>query len=191
MNSFASRGLRAKNLRMPDNSEETRRAIREAAAERSRLHAAGARRADAPPELATAYARNREFIDRVTGDEALARLRAGDPAALGHAVCFMEVYPLCPDSGFAARDLAKTLRHAEIPGAFAGRLRAALLALATLPPRDEIKYLRQLALKVADEAFVADLDKLGESDDPVAAANARIFADYIAKHWDAPPWETK
>jgi hypothetical protein len=175
---------------MSDSTDITRRVIREAAAERNRLHALGARLPSAAPELVSAYADSRAFLDRAVSDEALARLRSRDPAALEYAVCFLEVYPLCPDSGFAVRDLVKAFKNSYITEDFTGRLRAALLAIAAQPPRDELKHLRQLALKVADEAFVADLDKLGDSDDLVAAANARLFADYITKHWDTPPWET-
>ncbi|MEN9591808.1 MAG: hypothetical protein RJA21_260 [Gemmatimonadota bacterium] len=176
---------------MSEDSQAIRRTLSNAAAERNRLHDLGARRPEAAPELIAAYAASGEFLDRLTSDDALARLRARDPVALEHAACFLEVYPHCPDSGFAVRDLVKTFKHAYIPENFTGRLRAALLAIAAQPPRDELKHLRQLALKVADEAFVADLDKLGESRDLVAAANARLFADYITKHWENPPWETK
>lgn len=176
---------------MPEDSESTRRAIREAAAERVRLHAMGARLPSASPELVSAYTATGAFLKKLTSDDALERLRAGDTDALEYAACFLEVHPLCPDSGFAVRDLVKVLKHAKIPGNIAARLRIALLAIAGQPPRDELKHLRQLALKVADETFVSDLDRLGESHDIVAAANARVFADYITKHWDSPPWATQ
>lgn len=175
---------------MPDTSEAIRTAIREAAVERARLHEhlksmpPGAR----PAPLAEAYAKSRGFIDRITGAEALAALRAGAPAALEYAVCFLEEHPFCPDSGFALRDIARTLKHVRIPPPHAARIRAALLDLAALPARDEMKHLRQLALTVADEEFLHALDALADAAEGPGRENATALATYLTKHWESPPW---
>lgn len=161
-------------------SENFRELIRSGAAERNRLHALGARTPEASPELIAAYAANRAFIEKINAPEALARLSAGDEDALEYAVCFLEVYPLCPDSGFAMRDLVRALRDTAIPANLGKRLRAAFLAIVTHPARDEMKHLRRLALRVSDQPFVLALDRLAESRDIDTAENARSLATYIS-----------
>lgn len=161
------------------DSKSLRAHIRAAAAERVRLHAAGARANDAPETLKHAYADSHAFLDRLVDEAALRRLSEGEPDALEYALCFLEVYPLCPDSGFAIRDLVRALRDTRLPDEVTSRLRAALLTILTHPVRDEMKHLRKLALKVADESFVLDLDGLVESADLVTAENARALARYL------------
>ena len=165
---------------MTDTSAQMRAAIRAAATERTRLHALGARTPEAAPELAAAYAANREFLEKLNSPEALALLSAGDEDALEYAACFLEVYPLCPDSGFAMRDLVRALRDTRIPANLGKRLRVAFLTIVTHPARDEMKHLRQLALRVSDQPFVLALDRLTESRDLVTAENSRSLANYIA-----------
>lgn len=170
---------------MPD-PESLRTAIRAAADHRNRCHAAV--RAGTPG-ADTAFAASRDFITRLTAPDALARLARAEPDALDYATAFLEVYPRCPDSGFAVRDIVRALKTAPIPGHAAARLRAALLTLATQPARDEFRHLRQLALKVADSAFLDDLDSLAEAHDETTDAhrNARALGDYLARHRDHPP----
>lgn len=168
---------------MSERSEFLRRHIRECAAERAALHAAGARQPDAPPELVARYAATRAFLEKLTAPDALARLSAGDPDAVEYALCFLEVYPLCPDSGFAVRDLVRALRDTSVPDKNAPRLRAAMLTILNRPPRDEFKHLRRLALRVADTAFIEALDRMSESAEIVPAENARVLAAYITNRW--------
>ncbi len=177
---------RTRHCGMPESTEDLRRTIREAAAERNRLHEA--LRTTTPGtgtgEEARAYAATRRFIDRMRSPEALAALAAGEPDALEYALCFLEEHPFCPDSGFALRDIARALRRSPMPPAAAARVRTALLAIVAQPARDEMKHLRQLALAVADEEFLLALDALADAGATPASANAVALANYLTKRWD-------
>lgn len=166
---------------MTESSDAMRVAIRAAAAERARLHAA--RRAGEPVSEAD-YAATRAFIDRATSPAALASLQSGGRDALEYGVCFLEVYPFCPDSGFAARDLARALRTAPLSREHEARLRAAFLHIAAGPSRDESRHLRPLLLRVADESLLAALDEMAESaPEDSARGHARALADYLVRKW--------
>lgn len=175
---------------MTEPPETTRRAILAAAAERARLH--DALRAAASERTHSGvtrdYEASRHFIDRITKANALSALAAAEPDALEYAVCFLEAHPLCPDSGFALRDIARSLKRADIPAPHAARIRTALLNIVAKPSRDEMRHLRQLALTVADEGFLHALDALVASGVEPGSGNAMAMTTYLTKHWDAPPW---
>ena len=164
-----------------DPSEKTRHAIRVAAERRAALHAA-ARAGDT--RAGAEYPESKNFLEQLTAPAALDALTRGDHAAWEYALCFLEVYPRCPDSGFAVRDLVRAIKHAELPEYALPRLRTALLSIAAQPARDELKHLRHLALKVADEPFLHALDDLAAAAPDDLESAARTLADYITRRWD-------
>lgn len=176
-----------------NNAEENelRRQLETLAEERRTLREQDAHLDDEASPERRRYAETGRLLRDFAGTEAIDAIARGDVAAKTRAIIYLETNPLCADSGFVARDLAKALRAAELDTCEIARIRRLIRNRLEEPLRDEFKYLRQLALRIADEAFVLELDATVESADLPASENARALARYITGRWESETTEPR
>lgn len=98
--------------------------------------------------------------------KSLARLDAGDPETVEHAICFLEADPFYFRSGYLKSALIQRLKRIHLTSQQQGRLRTVVLQVLTGPRRRaEIRHYAQLAAAVETPGFIVSIEALLHHED--------------------------
>ena len=109
----------------------------------------------------------------------LARLKAAEPEAVETAIAFLLADPWFHGSGFIKQDLCRALHGLTFSKDQGARINRAVLRVIDRGFRPELRTLRRLARRTADEGFLDDLRERRGSPDPGVRRRAEWFLNHL------------